>query len=1144
MSLSDHIIVRSTYTRSINVERHKSSIDSVIGYLPTSRAINTLERVADTFVDGEKPRSWSLVGPYGSGKSALAVFLSALLSSPDSELFQKAYENLFNVNSQLAHQFKDEVYNASGYLRVMISGSSESLGSRIVKGLFASAEELWSNRKGKNPAIVQLLEMAAEEKNISAADIVELISSLQDTLAKSGSDAPKGIILVIDELGKFLEYASRHEDNNDLFVLQAIAEHAQQHHEVRLLQFVMLHKSFDQYAQGLTEQAKNQWSAVHGRFEEIPFIENTEQVLRVVSRAIEQASEVSSSLPLKAKIEGIVTSLEAEAALPSLLAREDAVKLFADCYPLHPCSALLLPYLCQQVAQNERTLFSYLGSTEPYGFQSMLDSLTSLGDLIYPSDIYDYFISNQSTVLGDFQTQRRWVEVVTAVERLGDAPLVTIKLLKTIGVFNIVGAKGGLKASEALLRSCFVDGDFDVALTELLDKSIITHRKFNNEYRVWQGSDFDLQEALANEIAKMQGFPLANELTKTSPLSPIVARKYTIQTGTLRYFQPVYSDSSSVLKDIEADDHAKIIFYLSSEGEVRSSKLKEAIKALNGANILCVVGNSALLANVTAEIKAYNRIKTCPEVNQDPIAKKELEVNLAAALSNQRQLLNEFLYNPEDSNWYSNGRKLSINSKRDVQRALSKALDTEFSATPLIFNELINKDKPSSQAASGRTKLMKAMLSASKLENLGIEKFPPEKAMYMAIFKEHKLHVKGGEHFEFQAPPLGSLFDVWDRISTFLESTEHKPKSFVELTEELTKAPYGVKLGLLPIFYLYAYLVYNDDIALYEEGKYQPVMTEEQIDRFIKRPDLFTFQLYKIEGLNASLVNAYSEALYNGKNKNRKVINLARPLVKFFDELPEITQATRSASLLSKKSVDVRESIKMSKSPERLIFEDLPKALGFGSLSSDDSVDSKAFSASLYSVLRELKSAYPKLLDEQATALSSQLYDGKEYELNELRNSMRGQYSLVEHLANGPTRSFVKSLLDTKGSDEQWLENILISLSRKHPSKWKDQDLAKAEATLADLSRRLRELQAIAQEKNRQLAGKHESEFEVILLRSIKQSTEPKEKVVTINKSERKIIDEYVEALREKINTLDPHTRMAVLAQLIDFELPEGQNNE
>ena len=79
------IQVNTHYTRSINLDRDSNSLSVVKTYIPTSRSIQTLEHMSEAFEASETPRSWSIVGPYGSGKSAFAVFLANLLGHPKED---------------------------------------------------------------------------------------------------------------------------------------------------------------------------------------------------------------------------------------------------------------------------------------------------------------------------------------------------------------------------------------------------------------------------------------------------------------------------------------------------------------------------------------------------------------------------------------------------------------------------------------------------------------------------------------------------------------------------------------------------------------------------------------------------------------------------------------------------------------------------------------------------------------------------------------------------------------------------------------------------------------------------------------------------------------------------------------------------
>ena len=544
MSIHDLVRVNTHYTRSINLERDAGSVDVVSAYIPTSRALRTFSRISDAFNTKLSPRAWSLIGPYGSGKSSFSVFLSQLLSNPTEEGARTAQKVLRKAETSLAAKFTKETKNSHGYLKVLITGAPESMSKRLIKGLADAAEQYWTTLPGKNPKIINELKKAADS-NVSTSEVIKLVVKLQSQLETKQC---KGILLVIDELGKFLEFEARHYGANDIYLLQSLAEHACKGSKVNLFLFVLLHQSFEQYAKGLGENLKNEWSKVQGRFEEVPFLESAEQVLRVVSAAFEYKTSKEQQDNLKSKTRKAVDILIKQEAIPSALKLNEAVDLYTNCYPLHPVSAIILPLLCQKVAQNERTLFSYLGSHEEFGLQQMLNEMEDLDDYVYPHHIYDYFITNQPAVLGDYLTHRRWAEVVTAIERLGDASEDEINILKTIGILNIIGSKGGFKASKAILETCLPKKTIAKnAIKALQDKSIINYRRFNSEYRVWQGSDFDLEEALQEEINNIGQFSLAAELNSAKNMLPIVARKYTIKTGALRYFVPIFVDAKSFM---------------------------------------------------------------------------------------------------------------------------------------------------------------------------------------------------------------------------------------------------------------------------------------------------------------------------------------------------------------------------------------------------------------------------------------------------------------------------------------------------------------------------------------------------------------------------------------------------------------------
>ena len=87
---------RPRFARSINVERDAGS-SAIDGYLPVGRAIDALDRLATALGRNDVEVALSITGPYGSGKSSLAIIIDALLGPKDDPARRAAEELLVDV---------------------------------------------------------------------------------------------------------------------------------------------------------------------------------------------------------------------------------------------------------------------------------------------------------------------------------------------------------------------------------------------------------------------------------------------------------------------------------------------------------------------------------------------------------------------------------------------------------------------------------------------------------------------------------------------------------------------------------------------------------------------------------------------------------------------------------------------------------------------------------------------------------------------------------------------------------------------------------------------------------------------------------------------------------------------------------------
>lgn len=72
LMLSDVVRASGRYTRSVSIVRDYQDPTALDGYIVTPTVLEALGRVGAAIRDNAAQRAWKIIGPYGSGKSALA----------------------------------------------------------------------------------------------------------------------------------------------------------------------------------------------------------------------------------------------------------------------------------------------------------------------------------------------------------------------------------------------------------------------------------------------------------------------------------------------------------------------------------------------------------------------------------------------------------------------------------------------------------------------------------------------------------------------------------------------------------------------------------------------------------------------------------------------------------------------------------------------------------------------------------------------------------------------------------------------------------------------------------------------------------------------------------------------------------------
>ena len=139
IQLSELFHVQGRFRRSVHLERDFYRENAIDGYVLTATAREMLSRVISTIENESSSKAWSLTGPYGSGKSAFALFAAKLLGNSNSPTAQQALELLERGDTSLYERFRNTNGNGeqscSGFCPILISGERAPLSLALLRSL-------------------------------------------------------------------------------------------------------------------------------------------------------------------------------------------------------------------------------------------------------------------------------------------------------------------------------------------------------------------------------------------------------------------------------------------------------------------------------------------------------------------------------------------------------------------------------------------------------------------------------------------------------------------------------------------------------------------------------------------------------------------------------------------------------------------------------------------------------------------------------------------------------------------------------------------------------------------------------------------------------------------------------------------------
>jgi len=1078
--LSDLVSVKRRYSRSVNLERDIEHPDSVKGYIPTTKSLDGIERLLQALSKPHSVRSWTLTGAYGTGKSAFAHYLTALAAPQNDQSHVNAIQILKQIKDSKALLKKiKRKFPETGYIRAAATAQREPITNTVVRALDRGATLYWKKIRGRKPG--ELSELRALHSKIKKGALIDHAHLIQ--LIQSLAEASKtGILLIIDELGKNLEFSAQNQSLDDLYLLQQIAELPSDKDCRNVFVFGLLHQSFIDYAHGLASAHRNEWAKIQGRFEDIPFIESSDKMIRLIGNAICKSND-KSLLSMTGQWANKWYATLSEYDFMRHISKQD----IASVYPLHPLSTFALPILCAKYSQNDRTLFSFLASGEPGSFNTYLHQTSFSKDRL-PSlklhKIYDYFVESAGMSISLRPHFQRWIEIQS---RLADAIHLDpdyLMVLKTIGILNLVSTTGSLKASrETVALAMCNDSDdnaeiahWDGIVDDLLRRGFLVWRKRIDELRIWEGSDFDIEKELSDQD-QFLNVALAELFNEYFPLRSLVVQKHSYQTGTLRYFERQYFDRIDDLGTLNcksSDSDGLICYWVGKKTDLKKLEKIPHNTSDNHPVIIVCASELDVLEIACHEYVALKNIEAkSAQLQTDGVARREVSQRI---LYSQRlledALQRSFNLASGEVTCYGLGKKKKFQSWSSFQNYLSDTCDIVYHQGPYLWNELINRRDLTSQGAAARRKLIEAMLENCGEPRLGLVGYGPEYSMFESFVRETGIYIEKDDGWEFSEPLKtdDGIYHAWKAAEKYCMSATEAPVNVLDLYKQLETPPYGVKNGIIPLLLLSVLLYHNEYVSVYIDGTFIPMLGIEHFELLVKRPERFAVKYFEIMGIRAELFKELGKIIStdsyrtDGRLRNSTILSIVKPLIGFVKKLPSYSLNTKNQ--ISSEAKAVRKALLEAKEPDHLLFNALPEACSLPPITGNKFNDKKivkAFSKKLVRSLSFLQTAYDKMLGHCEQLIKKAF--AIRIRSAEFRGNLRYRaINMQSHVIEPKLKSFILASSDDESDNKAWLESILLIISNKPPRSWTDEDVIVFETKLSDISRRFMNLEALQKE--------------------------------------------------------------------------------
>lgn len=915
--IKDILILDNDIKSSINLNLDFKDRSKINSYIVTYKSIEIINEILKIFKDNSKNKAKLLTGPYGKGKSHLALYIADLLSKSDKKT--EDYKLLLNKSKELGEEvyrlIKDFIESGDKYLPVILNSTpyNKSFSDILVYSLknaltnngiddlrldfyFEKAVEkinVWqekyeitfnqfkeilgedvedfkiklneydTNSYEKFKKIYMQITAGEEFKPYMDIHPIKIYKETCEQLKEKGY---KGIFILYDEFSKYMEYLVSENDVLDIKLLQDFAEFCNRSKDdAKVVMMLISHKSIVQYTDKAEKSNVDNWKGIEGRFDEINYNDFSNQQYEIISAAIKKNENEWN----KYKSENMNY-------FKDLIANSNLRRLFIDltdeeykewivngAYPLHPIASYCLPRISERVAQNERTLFTFLCKNEN---NTLIDYVTTHNEEVKLDAIFDFFEESiENLGQGDeiYKILKRTNRVLQNIE-----DDLEVKVVKSISIIQMINNFSLLKPDVRTIKQLYGEKAEDV-LINLIKQNHLIHRKLSDVIDISSNNDVEIFNEIQNIKENNKRIDINKFLNDNFNNLFIESKSHNDRKCIIRYFKIKFIDSSKdenyIIQDLKSESADGIVYITENPITINDSLDVIFVKNTIDDKKLEIIKDLYAIKSIKNKKDLYSTIKSEIDSLED-----QYENNIF-------NYLNEILQMKYNNEVYYQNKMEKIYNKRGLSKLVSRIMDNIYENTPIINNEMINKMEPSSVVISARTKVIDQILQYSERKEIVFRKGSLEATLLRAVLKidvclkkvNDETYLLDYSHLDNQ--PLDNFNYLLIKIDREIKKSLNSELNISSLYELMTSKSekFGVKKGVIPLILSYSLSKYKKYLSIFNYGS-EVVLNSETLMNIDKTPEKYSIRLEEFTHEKEVYLNELQEIFSEYINENDK----------------------------------------------------------------------------------------------------------------------------------------------------------------------------------------------------------------------------------------------------------------------------------